>query len=672
MTSRASDVKRTRAAQVPYTPPAARRSSRPPPDHAEGYTPEAAPRARQPQGKTSPCQRRTAPGGGAAHQRPAGNPKVSPAKMDKVSSSSSSNKPPVPASTQTATAVQPEEPAAAAAAAATAAVATEESRPKEERRGDNLSSSPRGSSTSQTPGHPAPSALDRKNAPQAATGAASRRKPRQAWAQYVPPSRRGSATPSSEVARPSSSSVASGSKNGAAHSAPADADPGASAAVRDPRGVGGVSPSRPVKSRPAPKEKSATPPRGKNEVALEKPAVVDEGEPVADCKMAGGGMTEPGGEAAILLPSSDAEVEGDTSNATILPTTPRDSQATPPFPVEISDGGLSGGTDPESTALQRPDVPSEKQEDVSPAPPAPASASATSPDAAGVDSPREGPTGNGNDQAGKGGAANGAAPDEAPQLPVLKPPSARYIPPGRRKALDTEAAAAAGRDSNGGGGGASADGIGPLWASRTPVRVSQRERASDRESETVARPSPSRVAGVVSGGMSAYGANISEYSEEMSREQVEACTAVVSNFPAALPPGQRDPMLQSFVALGGLVVWPRPDEALVTFATPALARQAVSARNNRSSVLLVELLSQTRGEKRAAYRRVELARPGRPPADVSSGSRLILGALGIRRAKPKPSGAAATTRKTSTGGVRGRGAKNAQAPPAESTDSWDM
>lgn len=42
--------------------------------------------------------------------------------------------------------------------------------------------------------------------------------------------------------------------------------------------------------------------------------------------------------------------------------------------------------------------------------------------------------------------------------------------------------------------------------------------------------------------------------EEMSREQVEACTAVISNFPAALPPGQRDPMLEPFVSLGGLVV----------------------------------------------------------------------------------------------------------------------
>lgn len=233
-----------------------------------------------------------------------------------------------------------------------------------------------------------------------------------------------------------------------------------------------------------------------------------------------------------------------------------------------------------------------------------------------------------------------------------------------------------------------------------------------------------------------------------------------------------EPFFLSF-ARGVLILcrWPRPDEALVTFATPALARQAVSARNNRSTVLLVELLSRTREEKRINYRRgkeakvqtpascsresrlgaggneesravsgftsptcsflpalprppasdappqqafktlvvswrmfsqsdgtwakllknmhelkrllpkrlktpieVELARPGRPPADASSGSRLILGALGIRRPKPKTSDATAAARKSasSKGGIRGRGAKHAQAPPAESTDSWDM
>eukprot|EP00904_Undaria_pinnatifida_P007472 jgi/Undpi1/3855/HiC_scaffold_16.g07224.m1 len=252
------------------------------------------------------------------------------------------------------------------------------------------------------------------------------------------------------------------------------------------------------------------------------------------------------------------------------------------------------------------------------------------------------------------------------ELPVAKAPSARYVPPGRRKIIDAEVAAL-----NETGASETARGMGPLWTSRAPVRVSQRARPSDRESSPV-RPSPARVAGVVSGGMSAYGANISEYSELMSRDQVEACTAVVSNFPSALPPGQRDLMLQPFVALGGLVVWPRPDEALVTFATPALARQAVSNRHTRSSVLLVEALSEAREEKRRGYRRVELARPGRPPADASSASRLISGALGIRRPRAKPSTTPARKGTASNGGVRGRGAKTALAQPAESTDSWDM
>lgn len=50
------------------------------------------------------------------------------------------------------------------------------------------------------------------------------------------------------------------------------------------------------------------------------------------------------------------------------------------------------------------------------------------------------------------------------------------------------------------------------------------------------------------------GLSVLPRAEEMTREDVEACTAVISNFPAALPPGQRDSMLQPFVALGGLVV----------------------------------------------------------------------------------------------------------------------
>lgn len=69
----------------------------------------------------------------------------------------------------------------------------------------------------------------------------------------------------------------------------------------------------------------------------------------------------------------------------------------------------------------------------------------------------------------------------------------------------------------------------------------------------------------------------------------------------------------SCFALGTFVCrWPRPDEALVTFATPALARQAVSARNNRDSVLLVELLSQARVAKRTGYRRGKVNPDGVP------------------------------------------------------------
>lgn len=92
--------------------------------------------------------------------------------------------------------------------------------------------------------------------------------------------------------------------------------------------------------------------------------------------------------------------------------------------------------------------------------------------------------------------------------------SARYVPPGRRKILDAEAAAAASESgTNTKNGDPPAEYMGPLWPSRGPVRVSQKARPSDREASP-ARPAPARVAGVVSGGMSAYGASISEYSGE--------------------------------------------------------------------------------------------------------------------------------------------------------------
>ena len=113
--------------------------------------------------------------------------------------------------------------------------------------------------------------------------------------------------------------------------------------------------------------------------------------------------------------------------------------------------------------------------------------------------------------AGGGNAAagedNGSGDGE--EIPVAKAPSARYIPPGRRKIIDAEVAAF--KESGAGG---TAGRMGPLWTSRAPIRVSQRARPSDREASPV-RPSPARVSGVVNGGMSAYGANISEYSGKL-------------------------------------------------------------------------------------------------------------------------------------------------------------
>ena len=101
--------------------------------------------------------------------------------------------------------------------------------------------------------------------------------------------------------------------------------------------------------------------------------------------------------------------------------------------------------------------------------------------------------------------------EDSQELPAAKAPSARYVPPGRRKIIDAEVAA-----YNEAGASGTAGGMGPLWTSRAPIRVSQRARPSDREASPV-RPSPARVAGVVSGGMSAYGANISEYSGKLRR-----------------------------------------------------------------------------------------------------------------------------------------------------------
>ncbi|CAM9862673.1 unnamed protein product [Pylaiella littoralis] len=528
---------------------------------------------------------------------------------------------------------------------------------------------------------PAPPGLNDSSPPKAAaaTAAGSGRKPRKAWSQYVPPGRRGAGC------------------NESVRSTVPEPKP-STAAIIDSRGSRS---SEGASSQPS-LNKKKTPHESSTVIVGDEPAAV------AIAQTASAETATP----SSLTSSDLSDVEG---NGNTPSTAPEECQAScsaqspipSPRPAEISNKPAAretAGTTPSlMAAYEDGNTPSTAPEECqascsahspspSPRPPErsnkPAARKNTgttpSPMAAceerqirteisnaaptasedAIETPCKDPT-DGTTKASE--ISENVDDHDRDCLPPFKPPSARYTPPGRRRALDAEAAAAAAEGDD-----VSGDWMGPLWTSRAPVRVSQRERAP-RDASPPTRPSPARVAGVVSGGMSAYGANISEYSEEMSREQVEACTAVVSNFPAALPPGQRDPMLQPFVSLGGLVVWPRPDEALVTFATPALARQAVSAINNRSTVLVVELLSQTRVDKRAGFRRVALARPGRPPADVSSGSRLILGALGIRRSKPKTSDAAQTRKSAnSKGGVRGRGAKNVQAPPAESTDSWDM
>ena len=93
--------------------------------------------------------------------------------------------------------------------------------------------------------------------------------------------------------------------------------------------------------------------------------------------------------------------------------------------------------------------------------------------------------------------------------PTPRAPVERYVPPGRQKILD---AATTRADS-------AEDWRGPLWTSRATIRVRQKERPSDGQTSesSPTRPAPARVARVVSGGMSAYGANISEYSGESRR-----------------------------------------------------------------------------------------------------------------------------------------------------------
>lgn len=93
--------------------------------------------------------------------------------------------------------------------------------------------------------------------------------------------------------------------------------------------------------------------------------------------------------------------------------------------------------------------------------------------------------------------------------------STPYIPPGRRRTMGESPQGEQRKEPP----------MGPLWPSgsvRTPVRVSQKARPSDSANgSSPTRSTPSRVAGVVGGGMSAYGAKIEEYSGEQA---VPSCT----------------------------------------------------------------------------------------------------------------------------------------------------
>lgn len=95
------------------------------------------------------------------------------------------------------------------------------------------------------------------------------------------------------------------------------------------------------------------------------------------------------------------------------------------------------------------------------------------------------------------------------KIAAVKTVSTPYVPPGGRMKVESA-------PQNDG------ESMGPLWPSglnRKPVRVSQKARASDGGSSP-SRSSPFRVATAVSGGKSAYGVSIEEYSGEQDLRRV--------------------------------------------------------------------------------------------------------------------------------------------------------
>lgn len=300
-----------------------------------------------------------------------------------------------------------------------------------------------------------------------------RRRPRQAWAQYVPPGRRGGGASSSSSSVPASSS--SGNENHSSCPRAEDTNKSTSSKARD----GGSSGEK--GSRPALKEKPSV------VVAADGPAPADQQE----------GASEPT-TTATTTSSSLCHAHGDITGAKATVAPPLESQAScPPSPAKNRwSSSRINGASTEPTATSALDQTSEEHQDGENAPAASeAREKIVEPPASDSKKVEENVTGD---------------KKEDQELPAFKPPAARYVPPGRRKVLDAELAAAA--DSCSSGGAAAGDGMGPLWTSRAPVRVSQRERPSDRDASPARRPAPARVARVVSGGMSAYGTNISEYS----------------------------------------------------------------------------------------------------------------------------------------------------------------
>lgn len=314
--------------------------------------------------------------------------------------------------------------------------------------------------------------VDRNASPAAkvvSAGSESRRKPRQAWAQYVPPGRRGSAR-SDETARPS----APESKPSKPTEEPASS--GSSDAAVDG--------DRASSCQQAAQHRTST------AVVADEPAAEEHtsaGAPITTASSLSTSNT--GSEGSITVEPTLPAEEGQAS----VPSPPSPAPSPPPPPEAIS-------TVAQEVAGTAPPVVHQESQGVKET--SPPHTSPTVPHA--VETPRKEPT---TTTATTTHATKGEDKEDQ-ELPPLKPPAARYIPPGRRKALDAEAAA-------GGSDGAAGDGMGPLWTSRAPVRVSQRERATDKDASAAARPAPVRVAGVVSGGMSAYGANISEYSGEL-------------------------------------------------------------------------------------------------------------------------------------------------------------